>query len=284
MMNIMSARKREFKFTKMTGTGNDFIVMDARETSLGVDLSILARKVCTRRVSIGADGILAIEESGVADFILRIFNPDGSEAEMCGNGARCAALFAYHNGIASTPMQFETLAGLVEARIQGEDLVSIKMTQPKDIETGIELDVLDKRFMVHSINSGVPHAVVFIDDVENVQVDEIGRAIRMHQRFMPEGTNVDFVQVLKPGVIRVRTYERGVEKETLACGTGAVASAIISHWLKQCSDPVVTVEMAGGRLYVDFLETGGLYRDVWLKGKVERVYEGVYLGDIQGRD
>ncbi len=271
------------KFTKMVGSGNDFIVIDTRNHGIDIDLPALARKACERRISVGADGILALGESDVADFMLRIFNPDGSEAEMCGNGARCAALFAWYKGMTAATMCFETLAGLVEATIHDDNLVSIKMTQPRIINTGIELDVLGNRLLVHSINSGVPHAVVFTRDVEGIDVYKIGRAIRMHQTFIPRGTNVDFVQVVNPNLIRVRTYERGVEKETLACGTGAVASAIVSHRLNKGWKPSVTVEMPGGRLYVEFVEKDGEYKDVWLKGEVMSIYDAEYLEEIPGK-
>ena len=227
---------RVLPFTKMSGTGNDFMVINNMQCRLTLDWSNFAARYCPRRTAVGADGVLILEESHEADFNYRIFNADGSEAEMCGNGARCAALFAFDQKIAGRHMHFKTLAGIIEARVTSDD-VSIRMTEPHSLEKDIRLDVRTGRHLVHFINSGVPHTVVFTESLATVPLDELGRAIRMHEYFSPAGTNVNFVQIIENDHISVRTYERGVEAETLACGPGAVASAIISAYVKNVPPP-----------------------------------------------
>ena len=263
-------------FTKMSGHGNDFIIMDGRKDPDGTNWSDLARAWCARRTSIGADGLLIIEPGTVADIRMRIFNADGSEAEMCGNGARCAAAFAVREGIAPPEMIMETLAGPVGASVQG-DMIAIQLTDPSSLKDEGWLEIDSGNIPFYFINSGVPHTIIFSDAVDAIPADEVARVgheVRFHPVFSPEGTNVDFVEVLAHGRIRVRTYERGVEAETLACGTGAVASAIISSRFQGAGAPPIHVEMPGGTLIVDFKEKGDSLEDVWLKGKVVFVYEG----------
>ena len=257
----------------MSGLGNDFIVINNMQGQFALDWPAFAARYCPRKTAVGADGVLIIEASDEADFNYRIFNADGSEAEMCGNGARCAALFAFHEGIAGDQMKFKTLAGIIEARVSTDD-VSIRMTDPYDLQRDIHLDIITGQYIVHSINSGVPHAVVFTDSLSTISVEELGRAIRMHKYFSPAGTNVDFVQVGQADHINVRTYERGVEAETLACGTGAVASAIISACVKNIPGPPVHVTMPGGKLKIDFAMDSESVADVWLSGMVDTVYTG----------
>jgi diaminopimelate epimerase len=263
-------------FSKMSGHGNDFIIIDGRVGHTGADWSERARVWCTRRTSVGADGLLIIEPSSFADFRLRIFNADGSEAEMCGNGARCVAAFATRRGIAGSRLVMETMAGPVGAFVQ-DDVVAIQLTNPSSVKEEGFLDIDGRRLSFYFINSGVPHTILFREKVDAMPADEVarlGHTVRFHPAFAPAGTNVNFVEVLEPGRIRVRTYERGVEEETLACGTGAVASSIISSAFKGAGDPPILVEMPGGTLSVDFKETGGSFGNVWLKGKVVFVYEG----------
>jgi len=276
---VHEKRDRSIVFSKMSGHGNDFIVIGGRPGGGDADWSGRAREWCRRRLSIGADGLLVIEPGTVADFRLRIFNADGSEPEMCGNGARCAAAFAARAGIAPSEMVMETMAGPVGASVQG-DAVAIQLTNPSSVQDEGIIDIDGNPLPFYFINSGVPHTVLFregIDDIPADEVAQVGRTVRIHPAFAPEGTNVDFVEVLEPGRIRVRTYERGVEAETLACGTGAVASAIISSRFKEAGAPPIQVEMPGGVLTVDFKERGGAFEDVWLKGKVVFVYEGSIL-------
>lgn len=267
---------RTIEFTKMSGTGNDFIVVDAFHLTFDADWSEFARKYCPRRTGVGVDGLLVLSRSDSADFNYRIFNADGSEAEMCGNGARCAAAYALRHGFAKEHMRFNTLAGIVEARVTPQD-VSIKVTEPKDLQTGIGIEVESRNEVVHFVNTGVPHTVLFTSSLDTVPVDVLGRKIRTHPRFSPAGTNVDFVQVSGNEKIRVRTYERGVEAETLACGTGAIASAILSHATGNVPHSCVHVSMPGGNLKIDFTSSNGEYQDVWLTGEVSFIFTGTLV-------
>jgi len=259
-------------FTKMNGCGNDFIVIDSRVTLMPGDLAAWSRKVCDRRFGVGADGVLVIEPSETADFALRIFNADGSEAEMCGNGARCAALYAHRHG-APAEMSFTTPAGTIRATADTQT-ASLSLTQPKGFRPDIRLEALGQELTVHFVDTGVPHAVVFVQDVKSVDVDHLGRAIRQHEEFAPRGSNVDFVEITGRDAIRMRTYERGVEAETLACGTGAVASAVIGQRLKDVAVPV-QVHVPGGLLVVNFQGNGDEVKDVQLSGDTQWVFDGV---------
>ncbi|HOO89909.1 MAG TPA: diaminopimelate epimerase [Syntrophales bacterium] len=269
-------RHRFVEFSKMSGHGNDFIVIDNRSEDISTDWSERASVWCKRRTSVGADGLLIIEASTDADFRLRIFQTDGSEAEMCGNGARCAAAFAVKKGFAKSQMIMETMAGKVGASVQDE-MVAIQLTDPSYPKDKDFVDIDGVHTPFYFINSGVPHTILFRNGVAEMPADDVaktGRTVRFHPAFAPAGTNVDFVEIIERGRIRARTYERGVEEETLACGTGAVASAIISSRFEGAGEPPIHVEMPGGVLIVDFKEKDGAYKDVWLKGKVEFVYEG----------
>ncbi len=267
-------------FVKMSGTGNDFILIDHRKPVLAPEaLADFAAKICRRKFSIGADGLILLEDSSEADFQWQFFNADGSVAEMCGNGARCAARFAFLQGIAPAEMRFATLAGIIEASVSEKD-VAVKMTDPFDLKMDQRIMVEDKEYIVHSIDTGVPHAVVFVDDIVGTDVRVLGRLIRHHQAFMPAGTNVHFAQ-RQGEVIKVRTYERGVEDETLACGTGAAACAIIAALLDQAASPVGIITSGNDRLTIVFdLQEGKedgqdvLIKNVFLKGLAHTIYSG----------
>jgi diaminopimelate epimerase len=260
-------------FVKMSGTGNDFVMINNMVLGLKADLSKLALRLCNRRFGIGADGIILIEPATEADFTMRIFNSDGSEAEMCGNGSRCAAQFAAAQGIAGSKMKFKTLAGIIEAELNANG-AAIKLTGPTGMRKDIPVNVKGIEYMMQSINTGVPHAVLFTDNVDFISVKMLGSAIRYHEAFKPAGTNVNFVQVIDKGTIRVRTYERGVEDETLACGTGATASALLSAAMQGVSGRPVKVIVPGGELMIDFAFKDGLFTDVWLIGAVEATFKG----------
>ena len=260
-------------FTKMEGTGNDFIMVNAVTSGPTVDWPSFAARMCPVKTGIGADGVIVLGPDSQTDFTFRIFNADGSEAEMCGNGARCAALFAYRQGVAAKTMKFKTLAGIIGARIENEE-AAIQMTEPYGLDTGIAIQVQGSGRTVHFVNTGVPHTIVFTDRIDEAPVFELGRLIRYHDRFAPAGTNVDFVGKEGDGTIRVRTYERGVEGETYACGTGAVASAIMSYHLGTVRNLPVTVRMKGGDLKIAFTPADGRYSDVWLTGPVSTVFTG----------
>jgi len=262
-------------FAKMSGTGNDFIVIDHRRPLIPEsDQAEFVRKVCRRMFSVGADGLILIENSETADFSWRFYNGDGSVAEMCGNGARCAARFAYARGIAGTTMKFETLAGIIEAEILEDDEVSLLMTAPVDYKNGLSVELDGREQDIAFMNSGVPHAVLFMEADLDIPVKEWGKTIRFHELFQPAGANVNFVQILDDG-IRVRTYERGVEDETMACGTGAVASAIFAAEKGVCSSPVRVTTSGGEHLKIVFdLVDDGHAENVHLQGPARIIYIG----------
>jgi len=261
-------------FYKMSGSGNDFIIIDNREAVVPeAQLMRLVIGACRRKMSVGADGMILIEPSDSLDFKWRFFNADGSLPDMCGNGARCAARFAFIHEIADRQMTFETLAGAIEATV-GDDGVKIRMTEPKDLTTGTILDIAGTPTVVDSINTGVPHVVMVVDDIEAVEVVKTGRLIRNHPTFFPDGSNANFVAVGKDGTILIRTYERGVEDETLACGTGNVAAALILAHERGLTSPVTLTTRSGGQLTVHFKTQGGRFQDVFLEGDARVIYRG----------
>jgi len=260
-------------FMKMSGSGNDFILIDHRKPLLPRDrMKEFVGKVCQRRVSVGADGLIFIEPSEKADFKWQFFNADGSEAEMCGNGGRCAARFAYLKGIAGPSLTFETFAGILSAQVDGRR-VKLELTRPHSLKLDETLIVEGKSFNLSSINTGVPHAVYFVDDVARWDVVRVGRAIRNHPHFVPSGTNADFVQLEKGSHLIVRTYERGVEDETLACGTGLVASSLIAAFKGLVTSPVSVKTQGGEVLRVHFEIEGTKVKRVFYEGDVHIIYE-----------
>ena len=263
------------EFYKMSGSGNDFILIDNRGGELEVhDLIDFVGTLCARKGSVGADGLIIIEKSACADFRWRFFNADGSEVEMCGNGGRCAARFAFLKKIAPAEMSFETVAGIIDATVSGET-VKLRLTNPRQLELHHDLKTDSGSLTVSSINTGVPHVVHFVDDLEGFDVFGTGRLIRYHEHYQPAGTNANFVQVLDGHIIQVRTYERGVEDETLACGTGSVAAALISARKGLVSSPVEVLVRSGEKLKIYFEETKAGYGDVYLEGGVKVVYQGL---------
>lgn len=272
MSQGLKAAGKRLEFAKAVATGNDFIIIDNRSGAVK-GLSALARKLCERKRAIGADGLLILERSKRANFKMRIFNPDGSEARMCGNGSRCAALYAVEKRIAKPEMTIDTAAGIVNAVVKGE-IVRVRLTDPRDIKWNLCLMINKCPYKLNFANTGVPHTVHFTDNLDNIDVKNLGSHIRNHGEFAPEGTNADFVKIIGRNRIRIRTYERGVEDETLACGTGAVASAIISAEAEKMISPI-TVETRGGEnLKIYFEMTEGNFRNVYLEGRSKIVYEG----------
>jgi diaminopimelate epimerase len=262
------------EFYKMSGSGNDFILIDNRDGSLSVgDIAAFVKSICKRKVSVGADGLTVIEPSNKVDFRWRFFNADGSEVEMCGNGGRCAARFALLRGIAGEKMSFETLAGIIDAEVRG-DVVKLRLTDPRDLVMDDRIQVGKQILFVHSINTGVPHVVHFVRDLEGFDVFSTGRAIRRHEHYQPAGTNADFAAVVDDHTLRVRTYERGVEEETLACGTGSVASALIAARKGFVESPVDVRVQSGETLRIHFEQTEGGFTKVYLEGKTTVIYQG----------
>lgn len=261
------------RFAKMNGAGNDFILVDNRAGDLHLDRDQIVR-LCDRHRGVGADGILLLEKpSNAADFRMRYFNADGGEAEMCGNGARCFARFANKVASAQRKLSFETPAGVISAELV-DDLVTLQMTDPTDLRLNLELSTENENKTVHFINSGVPHVVVPVSQIEDVDVRAEGSAIRHHKIFSPKGTNVNFIEERGRNQIAIRTYERGVEDETLACGTGIVASALIFAAMNNNEGPIDVIARGGDELQVGFAKTGDQFRKVTLTGPAEFVFEG----------
>jgi len=266
-------------FTKMSGSGNDFIIIDNRgsviETSAKRDL---VSKICVPKVSVGADGVIFVESSDKVNFKWDFYNGDGSSAEMCGNGGRCVARYAYEKNIAPEKMSFETTAGIIKAEVK-ESNVRIKLTNPENLQRNLDIVLNKKTFRVDCLNTGVPHTIVYTQDIMNEDVCGIGRGIRLHSMFSPAGTNVDFVQKQGDGELRVRTYERGVEDETLACGTGVVASAILASRAGIVEPPVRVQTQGGEFLTVDFeiIDGSDNFGEVFLEGAAKFVFEGTLV-------
>jgi diaminopimelate epimerase len=261
-------------FTKMSAAGNDFIIVDNRRGTIDPHRGKeTAQQLCRRKLSVGADGLILIEASQKADFAWRFFNADGSEAEMCGNGGRCAARFAHLQGIAPPQLTFETLAGIVKAEVMGE-VVKLELPLPYDRTDDFTLELGGEVYRANSITVGVPHVVLFVEDLPNVPVVELGRKIRFADRFNPAGTNVNFVRIRNDRTIAIRTYERGVEDETLACGTGSVASALITSEKRGMPSPVSVHTQGGEVLSVHFTREDQKLKDVFLEGTATVVYEG----------
>ncbi len=269
-------------FAKMSGAGNDFILIDNRGGAIGPEAAELARCVCRRRISLGADGLILLETDSEVDFSWRFFNDDGSTAEMCGNGARCAARFAFLEGIAGERMRFRTIAGIIAAEMRGDQVV-VSLTRPGPLRRDLILELEGRAIAADAIHTGVPHAVIFVSDLEAVDVVATGRQIRQHQRFAPAGTNANFVQVRGSGHLAVRTYERGVEVETLACGTGAAASALAAAARFGWPGPVTVETRSGSRLAVDFDVTAQGFERVRLQGEARLICRGE-LHDDAWRD
>lgn len=258
-------------FFKYQGTGNDFVMIDQREKKyIRKKDTALINKICDRRFGIGADGLILLENCKGYDFRMIYFNADGKESSMCGNGGRCIAAFANHLGVVKSKCRFLAIDGPHEAIIKKDDWVELKMSDVKDIEIGEDYFLMD---------TGSPHYVVFVEDIDDINVVENGQAIRYSKRFKKKGVNVNFVERTKDNII-VATYERGVEDETLSCGTGVTAAAIAnflkkSNRKKKQNTPIVA---KGGDLAVRFEPNGkNSANNIWLCGKAEHVFNGEWL-------
>jgi diaminopimelate epimerase len=262
------------QFTKMNGAGNDFILMDNRAGHIRLMPATVAR-LCDRHRGIGADGLLLLIPctSRQADWAWTFYNSDGGMAEMCGNGARCFARFIQRLTSVQDRVTFETGAGVICAQFRGRE-VAVNLTEPRDFRLAEKVSLSTGAETVHFVNTGVPHAVLFVGDADKAMVRSLGAELRYHQHFAPKGTNVNFVQLLGPNAIRVRTYERGVEGETLACGTGVAASALVSARINRFQSPVRVQVQGGDTLEVAFRDEGGKFTDVTLSGPAEFVFDG----------
>jgi len=264
----------QVRFSKVSGAGNDFVIIDNRKNIIPEDSANFIEKVCARRVSVGADGMLLVENSDVADFKMRYFNSDGGEVETCGNGARCIARFAHDEKIVpSNEMTFETRAGVYEARVMKET-VKLRVGNAVDMRLNFPLKLSDGEHIVSFVNSGVPHVVFFVDDLEDTDVVKLGSETRYHHDFKPAGTNANFIKMRSAEALDIRTYERGVEDETLACGTGCIASAIASAALGNAASPVTAYTRGGYTLKIYFTLDSQGAEDVFLEGDARIIYRG----------
>jgi len=265
----------KLNFTKMQGAGNDFIVIDNRDGRYRLNTDQI-RDLCDRRFGIGADGILFLEKAPGAHLDARMIyhNSDGSRGEMCGNGARCFTAFSLERGLGkSGVVRFLTDAGPMSASAH-DGMFTIQMTVPTDLKLNVKVPLKSGEATVHYVNTGVPHVVRFVEDVSKVDIRPEGSELRRHKAFAPKGANANFAQIKPDGSVLVRTFERGVEDETLACGTGVTATAIIAHLVHKVSKPV-SLKVAGGDvLKVDFHREGATFRAVSLMGPASVVFEG----------
>jgi diaminopimelate epimerase len=262
------------EFTKMNGAGNDFIFLDNRAGKISLTEKQIVR-LCDRHRGIGADGLMLLVPSrtGKADWAWDFYNSDGSTGEMCGNGARCFARFVQKIVGVKDGFTFETGAGIITAKLLGER-VTVNLTKPKDLRLNESVKLSTGVETIHSLNTGVPHAVLYVPDADKAMVMSLGAEIRRHAHFGPRGTNVNFVQVLGTNHIRVRTFERGVEGETLACGTGVTAASMISARVHRFSSPVKVQVQGGDMLEVSFKDSGKDFDNVHLTGPADFVFEG----------
>jgi diaminopimelate epimerase len=266
------------EFWKMNGSGNDFVLIDNRSGDIKDEaMGPLVERACRRRESVGADGVIFVTSSDRYDFGWRFFNADGGEVEMCGNGARCVSGFAFLKGIAGPEMTFDTLAGPISARVNGRD-VKVLMPNPTDLSMDVDLEQQEGWESVGFISTGVPHVVVGVKGLSDYPVREQGRAIRHHSLFAPEGSNANFMSMTGPDQLDIRTYERGVEDETLACGTGAIACALVASIRGLVKSPV-KVRTRGGEIIIYFKRVDDSFEQVWLEGNTTIVYKAELHGE-----
>ncbi|OQX86268.1 diaminopimelate epimerase [candidate division KSB1 bacterium 4484_87] len=260
---------KKLKFSKLSATGNDFILFDNQDEILTGNEHDFFQKICQRRISVGADGVLLLEKSKKHHFSMRYFNSDGSLGEMCGNGARASAYFAQKYGVAPKEMTFDVLGVIYKASVQGN---FVQLTMPPPVEIREYPGALEENEFREGgyLNVGVPHYVIFVSDIDAIDVERTGKKYRYHEAFQPWGTNVNFVQVIENDKILIRTYERGVEEETLACGTGTISAAILAVKQQGCKLPL-KVQARGGLLEVDFDES---ISEIKLAGEAKEIYSG----------
>lgn len=252
------------KFYKYQGTGNDFIIVDNRKLSFPKNNVSLIKKLCDRRFGIGADGFILLEKSEETDFKMIYFNADGNESSMCGNGGRCIVAFAKKLGIIEGNTTFLATDGLHFASIDN-DIINLQMKDVRSVEI----------FKNHSfLNTGSPHHVTFCNTVKDLDIKKLGKKIRYGAPYFEEGTNVNFVEQISTNTFDVRTYERGVEDETLACGTGVTAVAIAAHNINKTAYNSIILNVLGGQLEVSFNKEDNIYKNVFLKGPAQFIFEG----------
>ena len=265
-------------FTKASGAGNDFVLINDITGASGVNFARFAATVCNRHFGVGGDGLLVLGKSNRADFTMLYYNADGSSGGMCGNGGRCIARFALSEGVAGKIQRFEALDHIYDAEV-GERSVRLHMKDPVDLRRGLVFSPGEKQMKGAFIDTGAPHAVIFEEGLESLDVMKFGNAIRRDPRYSPAGTNVNFVRIRDGSTVELRTYERGVEAETLACGTGSVASALVASDLHALTSPVTVAVRSGERLLVHFRKTGESWTHVFLEGSAHMLFKGSLLYD-----
>lgn len=269
----------KIQFTKMTGAGNDFVVIDNRPKKIK-SARILAKRLCDRRWGVGADGLLLLEDSKKAAYRMMYYNADGSYGGMCGNGGRCIAHFAVSLGVAGKKHSFEALDYIYTATVSG-NYVALQMKDPKNLALDVVLPLDGSKIKVHFVDTGSPHVVIPTSNLpgkrnplDKVNVFDLGRKIRYHRFVAPKGANVNFIELHKGKSLKIRTYERGVEDETLACGTGSIAAAVIGSELYGLKPPVTIIPKSKAKLRVDFRRNDRQLFDVHLSGPAETVFTG----------
>ena len=253
-------------FYKYQGTGNDFVIVDNRSLQFGKNDTKLVKLICDRRFGVGADGLILLENHPNLDFKMVYYNSDGNQSTMCGNGGRCLVAFANYLGIINENTVFEAIDGPHEARING-DVVELRMSDVFNIENSTDFTFL---------NTGSPHVVTLSDSIDQLDILKEARQIRYSERFKKEGTNVNFVEKVDDDTFSVRTYERGVEDETLSCGTGVTAVGIAMNQLKLTNSNQIKINTPGGLLQVRFDQENGNYKNVWLIGPAKQVFKGEF--------
>ena len=259
----------QLTFSKYQGAGNDFIIIDDRDKQFPVSAKLI-NKLCDRHFGIGADGLMLLSNAPEGDFLMRYFNSDGNESTMCGNGGRCIAHFARKLGIIETSTIFMGIDGEHHAELTDKDYVKLKM---KDVD---EIETIDDNYF---IDTGSPHYVSFVRDVDAIDVSREGKLIRQSVNISKGGTNVNFVQVLEKDTLRIRTFERGVEAETLACGTGAVASSIAYTLYFEVDRTRIRLLAPGGELFVSYQKESDMFKEIWLEGPAKHVFDGTFDTD-----
>lgn len=268
-------------FMKLSGAGNDFVIINNLNKIVDSDdtqFMNFVTKVCQRRMSVGADGVLLVEDAEDVDFRMRYFNADGGEVETCGNGARCISKFAFLHGIVREKMRFLTNAGIYEAEVVGDN-VKVGMSDPTDIRINVPLKLEDGEHTVGFANTGVPHVVFFVENLKDTDVFDMGQQTRYHSDFTPDGTNANFIHIHSEELLEIRTYERGVENETLACGTGSIASAIVSATLGKVKSPVSVKTASGVVLKIHFDLNSDEPKNVSLEGDARVIFAGELTSD-----
>lgn len=263
------------QFSKYSGCGNDFILIDNRNLLFPKSNPQIISSLCHRQKGLGADGVVLLEQSRKADGFMRIFNADGSEADMCGNGLRCFVKWLKANGLERDLYSIETKAGFFSASINGSD-VRVEMQPPKETEWNQTIHLGINKRIVHRMNTGVFHIVLLCEQIDDIDVEKWGKELRYFPKWEPEGSNVNFVEQINSQKIKIRTFERGVEGETQACGTGAVASALVVAGLNGLEGPIEVVTRSEKSLWVDFVQSQDGFVSIFMSGPAEFVCSGEF--------